>query len=366
MFICKTVSNPGVTVLGEDVVYAKRTVFDLKALQTVSVDLKMDIIAPPNANNNAPQRPLIIYFHGKNQIDYNNKACETYKYNRDAHDHLILKFAREHNCVVAFVDYISGPLKWEDAALAFQKSVKCGGTPLYDAIEEKRNIYFMVSQGKEAVRFLKSKQNEYHFDPENITVAGFSAGGTIAAGVGFMNDPAFYPSYAKAQPDVRYDQANKFPNDVVNLAIHCININSNLSYGQMPNTFAVPIPRPDLGSIEGANPSRYNSKVKNVVLLNSAIKDPVNISQVGPRLFIYGNDEDETLADLQKNASEPCSNSAPLLIFNAIRRQAESVGYQQNVNLKTIQARDPGHDYKHYDLIGGYPNVIEAIWDFID
>jgi hypothetical protein len=250
--------------------------------------------------------------------------------------------------------------------VAFQKSANCGVIPLYDAIEEKRNIYFIISQGKEAVRFLKSKQNVYNFDPENITVAGFSAGGTIAAGVGFMNDPEFYPSYAKAQPDVQYDQVNKFPNEVVNLAIHCINISSNLSYGQMPNTFAVPIPRPDLGSIEGANPSRYNSKVKNVVLLNSAIKDPVNISQVGPRLFIYGNDKDEALTGLQKNASEPCSNSAPMLIFSAIRQQALSVGYQDNVNLKTIQVRVPAHDYAQSDLIGGYANVIDAIWDFID
>lgn len=362
-----------VKVLGEDIVYTERQVYDLKAEQSITIPLKMDIICQKDVTKSTAPCPLIIYFHGYNPIAYFKHSAESYKYyKQDTHDHIILDFARKHHCVVALVEYVPAMLKWEDAAIGFTKNQKCNKDyiPLIDQTEDSRNWYFMTSQAKDAIRFLKTRHTEYNFDINNITLVGFSAGGGIAAGAAFINDPAFRPAYSLEQPAVTYNSSNSYNENwatAINLVLFTAGKKETCkSYTKMPAKFQKPIPRFDLGSIEGRNTSNFNSSVKNVALICSGLQNSIQLTANGPRLFIYGSDHDEKLVPLQQEAQVSCSNKNPFSIFSEIKNKALSAGYQENVNLKVIQANSNFHGYKNNDMLAGsYPNVVEAIWAFI-
>ncbi len=373
---CKRITDPvpvnkNVKILGEDIVYAERQVIDLKTQKQITVQLKMDIVCHTNESNSSSNRPLVIFFHGYNLLNYYKHVDESYKYYNLKHGDLMLEFARKHNCVVALVDYITSPLKWEDGAVGFTKKATCKNgsveyVPLIDSLEEQRNQYFMYGQAKEAVRFLKSRNSEYNFDINNITLVGYSAGGILAAGAGFINNSNYRPTYSYAQPDVIYNTANPYPQSFMNVILLCLNSKYGKSYAQIPTTFPNPIPRIDLGSIEGNNTTRYNSSVKNVALLCSGLPSSISVNPNGPRLFIFGHDNDNTLKDLRNEAAVSCSNKRPFSIFSEIKAKAVAAGYVENVNLKVIESNTNSHEYKtNGTLAGSYPDVVEAIWAFI-
>lgn len=364
--------KPTIKVLGEDIVYTERQVYDLKLQQYVTVQLKMDIVCHKDDRADAAPRPLVIFFHGYNPITYFNHSAETYKYyKQDAHQQLMLEFAGKHHCVVALVDYIPTELKWENIAVGFAKKEDCKNgnssyTPLLDTLEEKRNNYFMARQGKDAVRYLKSKHNEYNVDINNITLIGFSAGGIVASGAGLINAPALKPAYTQQLSAVAYDANNPYPNEVVNLLRPLIQLATCRSFTEMPNKFTNAVPRSDLGNIEGSNTTTYNSSVKNVALLCTGLSSSISLNSNGPRLFVFGHDNDPELQKLRKEAAVNCSNKKPFYIFNEIKTKAITAGYVENINLKVIQSNTSEHNYNaNGTLAGSYPDVVEAIWAFI-
>ncbi|MCU0434232.1 MAG: hypothetical protein MUC87_12305 [Bacteroidia bacterium] len=365
---------PTIKVLGDDIVYTERQVIDLKTQQPVTIQLKMDIVCHKDDAANAAPRPLVIFFHGFNPIQYFKHGAESYKYyKQDTHGYLMLDFARKHHCVVAFVQYVTTTLKWDDFAIDFAKGGQCGNKddiiPLIDTLEEKRNTYFSIAQGKDAIRFLKSRHTEYNIDINNITLVGFSAGGGIAAGAGFITDPAFRPAWSFTQPSITYNSTNKFPDQKLNLILTGIKLKpenycNKISY--LPPTFPNPIPRIDLGSIEGRNTSTYNSSVKNVALLCSGLPNLVSIKAGGPRLFVFGDDKDERLVPLLDQTKFSCSNKKPFSIFSEIITKAKAVGYQEGINLKVVPSYTKEHNYSiKGPLAGSYITVVDAIWAFI-
>jgi hypothetical protein len=366
--------GPTIKLLAEDIVYTERQVIDLKTQQPITIQLKMDIVCHKDDPANASPRPLVIFFHGFNLIEYFKHGPESYKYYKhDTHGYLMLDFAKKHHCVVASVQYVTTTLKWDDFAVPFYKSEPCGNgnnnIPMIDTLEENRNAYFAISQGKDAIRFLKSRHTEYNIDINNITLVGFSAGGCIAAGAGFITDPAFRPAWSYAQPSVTYNTTNPFPAQKANSRLDfCKLVNSNYCNAivHFPTTFPYPIPRIDLGSIEGQNTSAYNSSVKNVALLCSGLPYPVFIKSGGPRLFVFGHDNDEKLIPLLNETKISCLNKKPFPIFSEIIAQAEAAGYQEGVNLKTIQAINSTHNYSGIGTLqGSYITMVDAIWAFI-
>ncbi|MCA6364352.1 MAG: hypothetical protein IM638_15040 [Bacteroidetes bacterium] len=368
-----------VKVLGDDVIYTERQVIDLRTQQPITIQLKMDIVCHRDDPANGTPRPLIIFFHGFNPIEYFKHGSESYKYyKQDAHSHLMLEFARKHHCVVALVQYVTTTLKWDDFALNFHNNIPCKVNgmdiaPLVDTLEEKRNTYFAISQGKDAVRFLKSKHAEYNIDINNITLVGFSAGGGIAAGTGFITDTAFRPVWSYVQTSITYNSTNQFPAQGFNLLLGLLKLEVKLNrvkycnpINNLPTTFPNPIPRIDLGSIEGRNTSTYNSSVKNVALLCSGFPNLVSIKAGGPRLFVFGHDNDERLVPLLEETKFSCSNKKPFSIFSEIITKAKAAGYQEGVNLKSVQANNNSHNYSDTGTLqGSYITVIDAIWAFI-
>jgi acetyl esterase/lipase len=49
------------------------------------------------------------------------------------------------------------------------------------------DVPLAVSDGKAAMEFVKDHAGDYHVDPSRVGIIGFSAGGTVAAGVGYSN-----------------------------------------------------------------------------------------------------------------------------------------------------------------------------------
>jgi hypothetical protein len=355
---CHCIIDPDYKVIEENVVYANREVFDLRTMGMTTVDLKMDVIEPCKRSNDP--RPLIVYFHGYNPICYNSGMKETYKHSGGGHLEAIKDFARDHGCVVAIVDYVSATLKLEDLAFGFLKMPPCSlGVGLLDSLEGKRNWYFMARQGKEAIRFLKTKANAYNFDPNNITVAGFSAGGGIASMIGCMDNALAKPAYAQAQPSVVYDSSSGIRDAIWNVFLDSLGVIYNQSFPHLTMPYPISIPRPDLGDLDGTTWSGFNSSVKNVVLFNTGMTDLAMLTQSDPRIFLFGSDQDATIASINSPSADPCMNQTPLSLFSQIAAHARSVGYQDGQNLQVMDSPNPQeHNYN-------YPGVVDAVWDFI-
>lgn len=116
------------------------------------LNLKMDIIVPPNAISGSPQ-PLIIFIHGGGFVAGDKAAWkpEAISYARSGY-------------VVASINYrlTATNVAVPDEPARRRFAIVC-------ALEDAQN----------AVRFLKQNASMYHIDPTRIAVVGGSAGGAI-------------------------------------------------------------------------------------------------------------------------------------------------------------------------------------------
>jgi hypothetical protein len=344
---CKTEND--FDVIQENVEYGRREVYNLRTKTSMTVPLMMDVIEP--CKKSKDPRPLVVFFHGANIECYNPYNQESYKHNNSSHISYIVDFARYHGCVVATVDYIPASLKLDNYAFAFNKGSLCppGYLASLDSIEPKRNFYAMVSQGKEAIRYLKFKAGDYNIDPNNVTVIGFSNGGSIAQGIGWMDDNVPQPDYAALQPNVEYDSLSGVRDSIWNLFAGFLT-----GPGYQPVTVPYPysIFRPDLGPLNGPHWNGFDAKVKNVVILCTAMSDTTILTSGGPRLFLFGSDQDTTIAGLLPATMDPCTNSPQLLIFSQIAARARAMGYVDGQNLEVMESTDPErHNYDSRELI---------------
>lgn len=143
--------------------------------------LSMDISQPIGDTIPACGRPLLVMIHGGAFIAGSKEDFHTIKIRED--------FAKR-GYTTATINYRLGQFQTD-------LNVNCNVSELglnwnclnmQDTIEWYRAYYRGIQDGKGAVRYLVNHAESYNINPQNIFVAGESAGGFIAMGVGFLDD----------------------------------------------------------------------------------------------------------------------------------------------------------------------------------
>ena len=78
---------------------------------------------------------------------------------------------------------------------------------MQDTAEWYRAYYRAIQDVRGAIRFMIKHAVQYQLDPNNVFVAGFSAGGFTALGVGFLDHPSEWKAFAGALPDAQRPHA---------------------------------------------------------------------------------------------------------------------------------------------------------------
>ncbi len=260
--------------------------------------LLADVYEP--CNDTDTERPLLIAIHG-GAFAAGNKAD-------------LAPFCTEmakRGYVVASISY----------RLALTQNVLCWNAEV-DEIKFTRAFYRAMQDAKAAVRYFRANAAQYGIDPDNIFVAGHSAGAFTALGVGYLADESERPSAA--------DQRN-----------YC-----GFWFGQ-------PICA-DLGDIEGegGNPG-VSSAIKGVIPMAGALPNLNYLNGPGdpPLLLVHGTADDV----VPYNSGCVLQSLGPLFntcinVFGpgAIFPYADSIG--MDVELLTFTPPGAGHGFTNAEL----------------
>jgi predicted esterase len=205
--------------------------------------LFIDLSYPINDTVPACGRPLLVMIHGGAFIG-GDKA-------EDYPPRIREDFAKR-GYTTASVSYRLGQIHTNQA-------INCN-VPLWncynmtDSSEWYRAYYRGIQDVKGALRYLINHSEDYQIDPENVFIAGESAGGFIAMGVGFLEQEEVLADLVAEYPDA------PAPNQLYEGA--CIQ-----TLGLANNIAEMDLTRPDLGSPEGT--------------LNLPLSKPYHIQAVG-------------------------------------------------------------------------------------
>ncbi|MFT6850816.1 MAG: hypothetical protein ACJATA_001632 [Sphingobacteriales bacterium] len=156
-------------IIDSNVVYGTNFTYDVQQGQTgtSTMDLEMDIYTPP-LSDTMTNRPMLLFIHGGSFIENNRKSAEIL--------YMCETFAK-HGYVTATMSY------------------RLGIEAPIDSVNALRMAYRAIQDGKAAVRFLRSKAEEYGIDPERIFAGGTSAGAILGLNIAYLNKTEELPSY---------------------------------------------------------------------------------------------------------------------------------------------------------------------------
>ncbi len=155
-----------------DVVYGKATDF---AGNERTLD--MDISVPTNDTPPVCGRPLMILVHGGGF------------YTGDKSDNAVRRMRTEF----AKRGYVTASVNYRLGMFQTSKRIHCNVTSwdclnMADTSEWYRAYYRAIQDVHGAIRYLVDAKTTYNLDPNNVFVAGTSAGGFISLGVGYIDD----------------------------------------------------------------------------------------------------------------------------------------------------------------------------------
>lgn len=152
-----------------NVVYGTNFTYDVQQGQTgtSTIDLEMDIYTPP-LSDTMTKRPMLLFIHGGSFIENTRKSAEIL--------YMCETFAK-HGYVTATMSY------------------RLGIEAPIDSVNALRMAYRAIQDGKAAVRFLRSKADEYGIDPERIFAGGTSAGAILGLNIAYLNKSKELPAY---------------------------------------------------------------------------------------------------------------------------------------------------------------------------
>lgn len=260
--------------------------------------LLADVYEPCDDTETA--RPLLIAIHG-GAFAAGNKAD-------------LAPFCTEmakRGYVVASISY----------RLAMTQNILCWNAEV-DEIKFTRAFYRAMQDAKAAVRYFRANAAQYRIDPDNIFVAGHSAGAFTALGVGYLTDEA-------DRPLATFQQS------------YC-----GSWLGQPVCT--------DLGDIEGegGNPG-VSSAVQGVVSLAGAVPALGYLSGPGdpPLLLVHGTADDVVpyQSGCVLQSLGPLFNTC-ISVFGsaAIHAYADSIG--MDVELLTLTPPGGGHGFTNAEF----------------
>ena len=154
-------------------VYGNNYTYDVTKGQIglTNEDLTLDIYTP--IGDTLKNRPLIIWAHGGSFMGGT----------KDDKD--IVYFCNEfakRGFVCVSINY----------RLGFELPI--------DSIAAVRTVYRALQDGRAAIRYMRSKANNYQIDKDRVYFGGTSAGAFIALNVAFLNSPEEVPSYVDTMP----------------------------------------------------------------------------------------------------------------------------------------------------------------------
>lgn len=243
--------------------------------------LQMNIYSPI-CNDAVSRRPLMLIIHGGAFLAGNRYDPNIIKMTRD--------FAKR-GYVTATIEYRLGFVSDDNAWTCNFADYPCVfGT---DSAEWYRSSFRAIQDGKGALRYLINRNAQYRIDTNNVFIAGESAGGFVAMGVGFMDTISERPILANALASVPPPHISA----------------QNCTYNVGKTFTTSTIARPDLGTIDGnIEPSTVKYKIKGVGnFYGAVVGDYFKYSKAGstvPALYLY---------------HQPCDLVVP---FNAGRVQA--------------------------------------------
>ena len=129
-------------------------------LNGVAQPLKLDLYQP--SGDTVAQRPVVVWVHGGG-FSGGDKADDGY---------LVTPFVKR--------GYVAASINYR------LLSTGCSGSTLGD--ECTRAALAGINDAQAAVRWFRANAATYRIDPNRIAVAGFSAGGVVATGVGLLSD----------------------------------------------------------------------------------------------------------------------------------------------------------------------------------
>jgi hypothetical protein len=190
--------------------------------------LELDLSVPINDTMPICGRPLLIMIHGGAWIAGDKNQLYPKRIRED--------FAKRGYAAAA-VNYRLGMFHTDQFINCNIADWNCFNVT--DTSEWYRANYRAVQDVRGAIRYLINHATQYHIDPDNVFVVGESAGGFVAMGVGYLDDPT----------EVVTDLTNSLADAPVPNMLYennCIQ-----DYG-LANTIAeMSLSRPNLGSYEG-------------------------------------------------------------------------------------------------------------------
>jgi hypothetical protein len=187
--------------------------------------LKMDIYTPVcEGTAGISKRPLLVFIHGGAFLTGGKDDASITK--------LARQFARR-GYVTASITYRLGMINDDTGRSCNIPDYSCIFAT--DSAEWYRALYRGIQDTKGAIRFLVNRNEQYKIDPNHIFVAGESAGAFLALGAALLDTISEKFPAAYAIEDAPFPHSS---------AMDCAH-NKKLPQNSGP------LPRPDLGSIEG-------------------------------------------------------------------------------------------------------------------
>jgi hypothetical protein len=201
--------------------------------------LKLDLSVPVNDTAPLCGRPLLVIIHGGAWIAGDKNQGYPIRIRED--------FAKR-GYVTASINYRLGIFNTDQFVNCNVEGWNCFNTS--DSTEWYRANYRAIQDVRGAIRYLVYNHNTYEIDPENVFVVGESAGGFVAMGVGYLDDPS----------EELADQTSQLADAP---APNMLYENSCIIENGLANSIAeMTLSRPDLGSYEGdLNQFPFNSYV---------------------------------------------------------------------------------------------------------
>lgn len=225
--------------------------------------LLMDIYTPLCGNDTAA-RPLLLWIHGGAFLAGSKEDQSITR---------LCKLFAQRGYVTVSINYRLGFIADDAAWNCNYPNYSCVFAT--DTAEWYRVWYRAVQDGKGALRYLVNRHEDLGIDPNNVFVAGESAGAFVALGTAFLDAEVERPVQTFALSDAPQPAAN---------ALTCL-----YNQGEM---FGNTVARPDLGGIGGTiEPSNVTFTIKGVgnmygAMLSDLLKNsPAN--QPKPAIYSF-------------------------------------------------------------------------------